>query len=267
MDEGVEQLVIQQMSQVQEWYPNLELQRDPDGQLWVRGAVGFSATHNGRSVEDSYQLELQIPEDYPESPPYVFETEGRVSKDFEHFMASGNFCLEAPVEIRRRFAQHRNLWRFIDEQVVPFLFAASYKRDYGELPFGDRLHGTAGLLQYYIEFFGVSGGPAGTLQEFFDNSGIPAMKLLKCLADAWAPPLMACPCESGRKHRDCHGPKLDELRPHLSQRQFEEELRQMVNAAQQARIDLPESQVMPKRMWKQVQRRLKRSKRRGRRRK
>jgi len=267
MDEGVEQLVIEQMTEVQARHPNLDLQRDPDGQLWVRGAVGFSITHNGRSVEDSYQLALQIPEDYPESPPYVFETEGRVSKDFEHFMAAGNSCLEAPVEVRRRFAQHRNLSRFIDEQVVPFLFAYSYKRDCGELPFGDRLHGAPGLIQYYVEFFGVSGAPARTLQEFFDNSGIPAMKLLKCLADGWAPPLMACPCESGRKLQDCHGPKLDELRPHLSQHQFEEELRQMVKTAQEAGIHLPASQVMPKRMWKQAQRRLKRSMRRRRRRK
>ena len=267
MDEGVEQLVIEQMAEVQARHPNLDLQRNPDGQLWVRGAVGFSTTHNGRSVEDSYQLELQIPEDYPESPPYVFETEGRIPKDFEHFMPAGNFCLEAPVEVRRRFAQHRNLWRFIDEQVVPFLFAYSYKRDFGTLPFGDRPHGIEGLLLYYIEFSQVARGSAGTLQEFFDNSGIPAMKLLKCLADAWAPPLMSCPCGSGRKLQDCHGPKLDELRPHLSQRQFEEELRQIVKAAQQAGIHLPASQVMPKRMWKQVQRRLKRSKRRGRRRK
>lgn len=267
MDEGVEQLVIEQMAEVQAQHPNLDLQRDPDGKLCVRGAVGFSATHNGRSVEDSYQIELQIPEDYPGSPPYVFETKGRVPKDFEHFMTAGNFCLEAPVEVRRRFSQHRNLRRFIDEQVVPFLFAYSYKRDYGELPFGDRVHGPAGLLQYYIEFFWVSGGPVRTLQKFFDNSGIPAMKLLKCLADGWAPPLMACPCESGRKLRNCHGPKLDELRPHLPQRQFEEELRQMVKAAQEAGVHLPASRVMPKRMWKQVQRRLKRSKRRGRRRK
>lgn len=241
MSEEVEQLVIEQMEEVQARHPNLELQRDPDGQLWVRGSVGFSIAHKSRTIEDRYQLGLEIPDDYPASPPFVFEREERIPKDFGHFMDAGNFCLEAPVEVRRRFAQHRNLLRFIDEQVIPYLFAYSYKRDHGSLPFGDRLHGVEGLVQYYTEFF--------------QTSGISAMKLLKCLADSWAPPLMACPCGSGAKIQDCHGPKLDELRPHLSHAAFEAELRQMVNAARLAGIRLSEGTVLPKRMLKQERRR------------
>lgn len=251
MVEGVEQLVIEQMDEVQTQHPNLELHRDPDGKISVHGAVGFSMEHDSRTVKDCYQLKLEIPDDYPATPPFVFETEGKVPKEFEHFMQAGNFCLEAPVEVRRRFARHRNLLRFIDEQVIPYLFAYSYKRDYGVLPFGDRLHDTAGLLQYYTDFF--------------QTSGIPAMKLLKCLADDWAPPLMACPCGSAGKLRDCHGPRLDELRPHLPRHWFEAELRQMIEFAQKAEIHLPESQVMPKRMWRQKERRLRRSKRQRRR--
>ena len=234
MKRDVEQLVIEQMTEVQAQHPNLELQRVPDGKLWVRGTVGFSIEHDSRTVEDRYQLKLSIPDDYPASPPFVFETEGKIPKEFEHFMDAGNFCLEAPVEVRRRFAQHRSLLRFIDEQVIPYLFAYSYKRDYGVLPFDDRLHGTPGLLQYY--------------SEFFQTSGITAMKLLKVLADDWAPPLMSCPCNSGRKLRDCHGPKLDELRPLLPPKYFESDLRDMITAAQKAEIRLPQRDVMPKRM-------------------
>jgi len=252
MDEGLEHLVIKQMAEVQARHPNLELQRDPDGKLWVRGGVGFSIEHDTRTIEDRYQLALEIPANYPESPPFVFETEGKIPKDFGHFMQAGNFCLEAPVEVNRRFAQHQNLLHFIEGQVIPFLFMYSYKHDYGVLPFGDRHHGAAGLLQYYTEFFGTS--------------GITAMKLLKCLADDSAPPLMTCPCGAGGKLKDCHGPKLDELRSHLPPRRFEAELREMIKIAKTLEIRLPKSQVTPKRMWKQEQRRLRRSNRQRRRR-
>ncbi len=196
--------------------------------------------HDSLRIEDYYNLEFKIPNDYPASPPFVYETESKIPKDFGHFMADGNFCLGAPVEVRRQFAEHKNLLRFINDQVIPYLFAYSYKRNYGKLPFGELLHGEAGLQQYYVEFFKV---PL-----------IEAMKLLKCLADNFSPPLMACPCGGGRKLRDCHGPKLTVLRPHLSSTQFEMELREMIKLAGTNGIRFPESSVMPKRMLKQQER-------------
>ena len=83
-------------------------------------------------------------------------------------MAAGNFCLGAPVEVSRRFAEHKNLLRFIEDPVIPYLFTYNYKRDHGKLPFGDLRHGAVGSLQYYTEFF--------------ETSPVEAMKLLKRLA-------------------------------------------------------------------------------------
>ena len=248
MDEGFEQLVIDQVTEAQAQHPTLELFRDPSDTLQIRGRVGFSMEYESHTIEDHYLLDLQIPDDYPASPPFVYETEGKIPKDFDHFMAAGNFCLGAPVEVRRRFAAHKNLLSFIEDQVIPYLFNYSYKRDYEKLPFGELSHGAVGWLQYYMEFFGTS--------------LIEAMKLLKCLADDFAPPLMACPCGGGRKLRDCHGPKLMELRPHLSPKQFEIELREMIKLVRAEGIRFPKSEVMPKRMWKQRERQWrKRSKR------
>lgn len=248
MDERVEQLVIDQVTEAQSRYPNLELLRYPSGERRVRGCVDFSIEHDSHMIEDYYNLEFKILDDYPASPPFVFEPEGKIPKDFDHFMVAGNFCLGAPVEVRRRFADHKNLLRFIEDQVIPYLFTYSYKRDHGKMPFGDLLHGATGLLQYYTEFFGTS--------------LVEAMKLLKCLADDFAPPLMACPCGEGSKLRDCHGPKLTELRPHLPPKQFETELREMIKLVRAAGIRFPESKVMPKRMWKRRERQWrKRSKR------
>ena len=245
MDEETEKLVCDQMTEVQARHPNLELLRDPSGELWARGGVGFSIEHDGHLIEDNYNLDLRFPSDYPASPPFVFETEGKIPRDFGHFMAAGNLCLGAPVEVQRRFSEHRRLLRFIDEQVIPYLFSYSYMRDHGNLPFGELRHGTIGLLQYYAEFFGVA--------------PIEAMKLLKCLADDFAPPLMACPCGSELKLRDCHGPKLEELRLFLSPQRFEMELREMIKLARAAKIPVPERKIMPRRMWKRKQRDLRKA--------
>jgi len=237
VDQRIEQIVIDQMNEVHARHSNLELLRCPSGALQIRGGVGFSIEHGSYTIEDCYQLKLDLPEDYPASPPFVFETEGKITQDFGHFMQAGNFCLGAPVEVRCQFARHRTLLRFIEDQIIPYLFSYSYKRDHGTLPFGERSHRTLGLIQYY--------------NEFFETSLIPSMKLLKCLADDFGPPQMACPCGRGRKLRDCHGPKLTELRPHQLPKQFETELRKMIKHVRAKGIQFPKSKVMPERMRKQ----------------
>ncbi len=94
----------------------------------------------------------------------------------------------------------------------------------------------------------------------FGTDFVTTLKLLKLLADNFAPPAGPCPCGSDRKLRDCHGPKLDELRSHYRPELFEAELLGLIKVAQIAKVRLPESRVMPKRMWKQKQRRRKRMK-------
>lgn len=249
MTQSSRQLVIDQVIEVQAQHPNLELVADPSGKLILHGAVGFRIEHGGCVVEDTYDIELHVADDHPQSPPIVFETGNKIPKDFEHFMAAGNLCLGAPVEVRRRFAQHRTLIHFINDQVIPYLFAYSFKRDHGKLPFDELAHGHTGLLQYYAGHFGTD--------------PITAMKFLKCLADDLAPPASRCPCRSGRKLAECHGPKLDELRPHYPARMFEIELRELIDIARQTNIDLPERSVLPKRMWKNRRRRWSRNRKAG----
>lgn len=247
---GVEDLLVEQMGELQAQHPNLELHRDAGGQLWVRGSIGFCIQHGHGHLQDSYEIALKIPADYPETPPLVFETQGKITRDFEHFMVEGDLCLEAPVEVRRRFATGRTIRRFVDEQVIPYLFSFSYKSAYGRLPYGDRHHGMYGILQYY--------------KEFFSTPAAEALALLKLLADGSAPPLMMCPCGSRRRVRECHGKKLDELRPLLPREVFEDELCDMIKLAESNGIALPEARVMPKKMWRKRRRALGRLTRRGR---
>jgi len=241
--DGVVSLMIDQVTEAQTEQPDLELVLDSSGRMIVQGTLRFCIEHDGRTFKDAYQVELTIPSDYPDSPPTIRETGSAIPDDFHKFPKTGNLCLGAPVEVRRVFAQGRTLLSFINRLVVPYLFSHSYFRDHGELPHGDLSHGMLGLLEYY--------------KEFFSASALTVMKLLKLLADDLAPPLMRCPCGSGKTLQDCHGPKLDELRSHYPANCYAAELREMVTTAAAAGIRLPDRDVMPKRMWKNRQKRRK----------
>lgn len=246
---GVVQLVCDQLTEVQAEQPDLELVLAHTGEMIVRGAVRFSIDHDGRGYKDSYQVEIAIPSDYPASMPTVKETAGAIPAGFHRFSKTGNLCLAAPVELVCVFTQDRTIHQYVNRLLVPYLFSYTHFREHGQLPHGELSHGLIGLLEYYMEFFTVR--------------PITAMKLLKLLADSFAPPLMACPCNSGHKLQDCHGPRMDELRPLLPPEHFARDLREMIAAAQAAKIALPEQDVMPKSMLRnREKRRRKQEKRR-----
>ena len=228
-----------QMAAVQSRYPGLGLGRSQTGFQAVQGKVSFSMAHRGRPIEDEFDIELRIPRDYPRSPPNVYELNERLD-DFDHLFQDGRLCLGAPVDVRSRFAKEQELLFFIEELVIPFLFAFSYKDRYGEMPFGELSHGIEGILEYYADFFGTSR---------YDS-----ILLLKCLADGVVPPLDRCPCGSGRKVKNCHGPRLSALRSHQTAQAFEDELREVMSASK--RGNDPHRKLLPRRLRRRLAREL-----------
>ena len=217
-------LLVSETLDVQTVHPALELVALSDS-VMLRGTIGFDMGSGSSRIKDAYQLRMQFPDDYPASPPVPYETGRAIPCGFEHVFADGSCCLGAPAEVRRRFLEHGSLLRFINEQVIPFLYSCSYWKKYGRMPFGELYHGDAGLIQYYLEFFEV--GPPAT------------MSLLRLLADNIRAPLMKCPCRSGASLRDCHGPRVDQLRGSLRRDQFERDLRRFIVAARTAGIPVP----------------------------
>jgi len=181
-------------------FPALCLRTKEDGSYVVGGTLGFQATYAGHTVETDYDIEIGIPTDYPASVPTVQETGGRIPRDF-HKMEDGVLCLGAPLEIRMKFAEDRSMLGFIERQLVPYLFGhACFERD-GTMPFGELGHGSAGVLAFYKDLFGV-------------QDDLAALRLLRVLADDDYRGPMPCPCGSGLKLRHCHGPVLLEAKQH-----------------------------------------------------
>jgi hypothetical protein len=208
-DDSKRELIMQHFEQLQNTFSGLQLKESENGRFIVAGNLSFTASHNGKTIKDDYDIEIVIPNNYPQNPPIVKETSNKIPPDKDNHVNSkdGTLCLGAPLAVRRTFAQGRNLLWFVKEQVVQFLFSHSYKRDYGKSPSGELSHDTKGLLEYYKELFSVQ-----------DNWHV--LGLLKILADNNYKGHTLCPCGSGQKLRHCHGGILMEIKEYQKPNDF-----------------------------------------------
>lgn len=201
------QAVIQEhFTELAKQYTGLSLTGGERDTLFIRGVLEFLASYEAVSIRDKFQIEILIPEDYPDRPPLVKETGGRIPKDF-HTYPDGTLCLGAPIEIRMKFAKTRSLLGFVSEQIIPFLFSFCYFQQYGRMPYGELPHGAKGLLEYYTQFFNVS-------------SDVTTIGLLKILAENNYKGHHDCPCCSRKRIRDCHGGLLRKITSYQHQDEF-----------------------------------------------
>jgi len=195
-----EALIRQHFDELEKAFPTskLKLKKDEDGRWLVTGDIHFKASFKEESeIEDTYSVQLSLPSDYPQSPPKALEIGERIPRDIDHhiFPATGELCLGAPLEVRRRFLNLPSLLHFVNDLLVPFLYAFSYQERFGERPWGELSHGGRGVLEYYQEAFHT------------DNLKV-VLRLLKTLADDSYRGHHPCPCASGDILRRCHGKQL-----------------------------------------------------------
>ncbi len=217
-DGSLRELLVVQMQHVQAEYPGLELVILPDGALTVRGSVLAEPEYDGVKIRGQYELQIEIPPDYPNTPPNARETSGAVPESF-HMFPTAHLCLGATVEVKRVFAERRSLLWFIDRQVIPYMYSCKYFSTSGTMPWGELAHGVNGTLDYYNEFLGTKGD-------------VVSLRMLYLLAIGKHADRVPCPCKSNRDLQDCHGPKLKELAPHHPASEFYCELLEMLNLFQ-----------------------------------
>ena len=170
------------------------------------GLLAFEASANGlETISDCFEVELRVPQGYPQRLPVVLETTGRIRVDYDHVNAGGTLCLGTPVEERRIFLQQPRLLGFVNRLVVPFLYGYCYWKKHGEHPFGEEEHGAEGILQHYVDALRL-------------DSKEVAASVVCYLYEYGYRGHHPCPCGSGRVVRDCHGTMLwDLLQLHTSE--------------------------------------------------
>lgn len=167
-----------------------------DAETVVSGALPFEASADGlETITDTFEIELTIPNEFPDTLPWVKEMGGRIEADYEHLNRSGTLCLAVPVEQRRVFFEQPSLLGFVNRLVIPYLYGYCFWKTHGRHPFDEAAHGDPGILRYYMDALGLS-------------NEITALAVISFLFEHGYRGHHDCPCGSGLKVRACHGPAL-----------------------------------------------------------
>jgi len=146
---------------------------------------------------EDFKLRIRIPWTFPHAFPTVKETEGRIKvvEGFDHLMTDdGSLCLGAPCELADRLETNPTIQQYIDPLLQSYLYAFSYFEEYGVMPsYGGWSIGVYGLIESFKE-------------RYCSQDDETLFRLLPYLLK-FKPYRghMPCPCQSGKKFRDCHG--------------------------------------------------------------
>jgi len=173
-------------------YASLSVVEESDS-IEVRGSFPVL---DGDDVLDRYDVLIRFPPTYPDDPPEVWETAGRIPRSADRHN-SETACLFVPFEwrIRRRDLTFRT---FLDDGMRGYFLGQSLTELGHDWPYGERAHGTEGMLQALADLLAVDDLEAAR--------GAMLMLLKPVIKGHWD-----CFCGSGARLRKCHGQKLRAL--------------------------------------------------------
>ena len=189
-------------------YSGLRLTSTADGSVKIAGALAFVAEAPGKTrIADEYEVELVVPNQFPDRIPVVREIGGRIPRSF-HKLNNAELCLGAPTRLQLIVAESPSVLRFVERCVIPYLYGYSHFERHGVMPFGELKHGAEGVREDLASLFGTE--RAESVGEFVRLTAMRKRHANK----------QACPCGSGRRLGRCHHRRINTLREQLGRRWF-----------------------------------------------
>lgn len=169
-----------------------------DGVPCVFGSIIL--TNEDGNVEDTYQIKIKAVTDYPFRFPLLFETGGRIPKNFDWhiFEGNGNCCIASPPEEFIICSSGLSLISFIENQVKNYFYSQIFRNQNGYF-LKERSHGNKGWIEFFEEtfmttnIFNIEFG----LNQILEGKKIDRVSI--------------CFCGSGKKYRKCHKKSYDVL--------------------------------------------------------
>lgn len=178
-------------------YPAFEFfKRDND--YVFSGELVLNHVLNDVRMTGKFNLEIVVPEEFPLAFPVVKELSSCIDENYSHRYESGQFCLASNLELKMFFSRDSDICSFIEKYVIPYLYTYRFYEEYGVYPYGERSHGIMGDLEYLKDLFEV------------DEWGQVLNIMLFIVQSSYRGHLL-CPCESGKRLRNCHGGILKEV--------------------------------------------------------
>jgi hypothetical protein len=182
--------------EVERAYPELRFSTTVE-QVEIAGTFPIN---DDDGVVDRFSVRITLRRDYPDSLPIVQETDGRIPHHIDrHMLTSGEACVLLPEDRWRSWPRGSSLLSFISGPLRNFFIGQALVERGEPWPFGEWRHGLCGMQDYYREVFGT-------------DDLAKARAYLMCLAAKKAKGHWDCPCESGKRLRDCHMGLVRDLR-------------------------------------------------------
>ncbi|HNX82473.1 MAG TPA: hypothetical protein PKL77_10055 [Candidatus Omnitrophota bacterium] len=218
--------VESEFNDVKTKYPSLCLGINSDNGYVVSGYIGFTIRIKDLDIKDYFNIVINIPHDYPNTLPKTREIDGRIPQYF-HKYDNAILCLETPLEQRIIFNSQPTLLGYIENCLIPYLVTFHYWTKTGDMPYGERDHCGAGIIQSYQARLNVK-DPIAILGFLFMLSTNIFLRRQKCL------------CGSGERFCRCHETRIIELQPLQTKKEFEYEYGQVLNFLRAKKISVPE---------------------------
>jgi hypothetical protein len=137
-------------------FPRMAVRPSNGTTLVLKGRFAFTAhSEKHGQITDGYSLTIEIPRDFPRTPPRVTETAGKIPRaEGFHINPDDSLCLGSPLRLLLKISTAPTLLGFAEKCLIPHLFAISHKLQHGgPLPFGELAHGLPGILIDYMDLF------------------------------------------------------------------------------------------------------------------
>lgn len=249
----MEQFVIINLSAADiEWlrdnYPSLKISQE-DQAIRLQGLLGFglyfepskpqliynppAKYHSDKYlVKDVYKIQIKFLRNGNSILPQVREIGGRLESFSKksginmadlHVQPNGTLCLCPRQEEERRMPSGLDLDILFSELIIPFFYSHSFFEKYNNRPWKDYSHGTLGTLEYYARSYvgrdltfaektlvALEENYNLSLAEYYSQLLRSIIKLGKA----------QCPCESGKKFKDCHKEAFEGLKKLISDAEY-----------------------------------------------
>ena len=204
---------IAQVQEVLRVYPGLQLRPFIDDLITMSGELAFAAQKPGyERIEDSFQIQLSVGEQFPKELPAVRELGGRIPREY-HMIDNGELCLGSPTRLMLALTKEPTILAFIRTCVIPYLYGFAYWERHGEMPYGELAHGRKGVLRDMASLFHVDSEQAALQM-------IELAALKQGVANKHP-----CPCGSGLVLAKCHNRVVNHLRRSLGSAWFRDQHR------------------------------------------
>ncbi len=165
----------------------------------LKGLIHLKRSYNDIPIYINYEIEIFIPNNYPDRLPIVKEIGNKINSEYSHISNSRELCLATDGDIKISLYPDYKLFDFVNIYVISYLYTHSYFIKYKVFPFGERSHGVEGILEFYMEHFNLDNKKQV-------KSLLKLISLKRCKGHFW------CYCESGKKNRNCHKDEIQKFR-------------------------------------------------------